>query len=89
MDWEVCGEAVDGFDAVQKNRALKPHFIVMDLSMPRMSGMEAAREILKEFPNVLILLLTLYHTRQVEDMREGLGFERHCQKPHWVILWAT
>src|ERR1700681_1056961 len=59
-DWEVCGEAVDGIEGIQKSRLLGPQLILMDLSMPRMSGIEAASQILREFPNVRILLLTLY-----------------------------
>jgi chemotaxis response regulator CheB len=47
-DWEVCGEAADGIEGVEKNRLLRPDVIVMDQSMPRMSGIEAAQEILKE-----------------------------------------
>lgn len=62
LDWEVCGEAVDGVEAIQKNRQLSPQLIVMDLSMPRMSGLEAASAILKESPKLPILMLTLYAT---------------------------
>lgn len=72
-DWEVCGEAVNGEDGVHKNRLLKPHFIIMDLSMPRMSGIEAATEILREFPNVPILLLTLYLTSQLTQEARKIG----------------
>lgn len=71
-DWEVCGEAVDGLQAIQQNRRLTPHLIIMDFSMPGMTGLEAASQILKEFPNLPILLLTLYLTRQLaEQARNG------------------
>lgn len=71
-DWEVCGEAVDGLQAIQQNRRLTPNLIIMDFSMPGMTGLQAASEILKEFPNVPILLLTLYMTRQLaEKARNG------------------
>ena len=70
VDWEVCGEAADGLEAVQKNRDLAPHLIIMDFSMPRMNGVEAACRILAEFPQVPIVALTLYLTSQlVEDAR--------------------
>lgn len=71
--WEVC-EAVDGADGVKKNRSLIPHFIIMDMSMPYMTGIQAASEILKEFPKVPILLLTLYFTRELasEARRSGI-----------------
>lgn len=71
-DWEVCGEAVDGLQAIQQNRSLTPQLIIMDFSMPGMTGLEAASEILKEFPNLPILLVTLYLTRQLaEQARNG------------------
>jgi DNA-binding NarL/FixJ family response regulator len=41
-DWEICGEAVDGHDAVRLAQELHPDVIVMDITMPRMSGLEAA-----------------------------------------------
>ncbi len=43
--WEVCGEAVDGADAVEKAQALRPDLIVLDFMMPGMNGLQAAREI--------------------------------------------
>lgn len=80
VNWEVCGEAVDGLEGVQKNRLLKPHLIIMDLSMPRMSGIEAAVEILKEFPKVPILLLTLYLTRQLAEEARNVGIRATLSK---------
>jgi NarL family two-component system response regulator LiaR len=79
-DWEVCGEAMDGVEGVQKNRLLKPHLIIMDLSMPRMSGMDAAIEILKEFPKVPILLLTLYLTPQLTQEARKVGIRATLSK---------
>ena len=58
-DFEVCGEATDGLEAVQATRQLHPDLIVMDLLMPHMTGIEAAHEIRKEFPAMLIMLVTL------------------------------
>jgi DNA-binding NarL/FixJ family response regulator len=57
-DCVVCGEAVDGLDAIAAAGRLRPDLILMDLSMPGMSGMEAAREIRTEFPALSILLMT-------------------------------
>jgi DNA-binding NarL/FixJ family response regulator len=72
-DWEVCGEATDGLQAIEGNRRLMPHLIVMDFSMPAMTGLEAACEILKEFPELPILLLTLYLTRQLAEQARNAG----------------
>lgn len=79
-DWEVCGEAVDGIDGIRKNRLLKPHLVIMDLSMPGMSGIEAAAEILKEFPKIPILLLTLYLTPQLTNEARKVGIRATLPK---------
>ena len=57
---EVCGEAVDGLDAIDKARELKPDLIILDLSMPRMNGIDAARELSEICPNTPILLYTMH-----------------------------
>jgi DNA-binding NarL/FixJ family response regulator len=80
VGWQVCGEAVDGLDAIEKNRLLTPHLIVMDLSMPRMTGLEAASEILREFPKVHILLLTLYLTSQLTEEARAVGIRATMSK---------
>lgn len=72
-EWEICGEAADGLQAIQQNRKLTPNLIVMDFSMPGMTGLEAACRILKDFPKVPILLLTLYLTRQLEEEAHNCG----------------
>ena len=57
---EVCGEAVDGLDAIEKAQALNPDLIIMDLSMPRMNGLDAANELMRICPSVPILLNTMH-----------------------------
>ncbi len=57
---EICGEANDGLDALRKAAELKPDLIVLDLSMPRMNGIEAARELKRICPSVPVILHTLY-----------------------------
>lgn len=86
-DWQVCGEAENGIEAIKKNRLLAPQLILMDLSMPRMSGIEAAHEIFKEFPKVPILLLTLYLTHQLAEKARAAGIRSTLSKidtPHLV-----
>ncbi len=58
QDWEVCGEAADGPDAIDAVRRLDPDLVIMDLFMPTMSGIDAAREIRQQSPNMLIILMT-------------------------------
>jgi DNA-binding NarL/FixJ family response regulator len=56
----VCGEACDGLEAIEKAQQLCPDLIIMDFSMPRMNGLVAAREIKRKLPNVPIILFTSY-----------------------------
>ncbi len=58
-DFVVAGEAADGLEAVVKARLLKPDLIIMDVSMPRMDGVEATRQIKEEQPHVIIVMLTV------------------------------
>jgi len=58
--YEVCGEAVDGLDAIQKARHLGPDLIILDLQMPRMNGLQAARELRRLNVAAPIILFTLY-----------------------------
>ena len=57
--WEVCGEAVDGQEAVVKAHQLAPDVVVLDFAMPLMNGIEAARRIRKERPNTAIVLCSM------------------------------
>src|ERR1700680_3208956 len=70
--WEVCGEAKTGREAVALAEQLKPEIVVMDVSMPELNGLEAARRIHKLFPNTGILILTLHFSDQlVRDIVEA------------------
>ena len=64
-EWEVCGEAKDGRDAVEKVLALKPEVVILDIGMPNLNGLEATRQILKANPQVKVLILTLHDSDQV------------------------
>jgi PAS domain S-box-containing protein len=56
--WNICGEAADGSEAVEKARRLRPDVILMDISMPRMGGLEATRIILGETPACAVIIVT-------------------------------
>jgi DNA-binding NarL/FixJ family response regulator len=63
-DWEVCGEAVDGVEGIQKTEQLIPDLIVLDMSMPVMNGLDAAREIRRRMPRLPILMFTSHVSSQ-------------------------
>ena len=63
-DLEVVGEAGDGREAVRQVEGLTPDLILMDLSMPKMNGVEAIREIRKRIPQTRILALTVHKTEE-------------------------
>jgi DNA-binding NarL/FixJ family response regulator len=59
-DFEVCGEAVDGLDAIEKARELRPDLIILDLSMPRLDGLRTASILRPMLPHVPIVLFTMH-----------------------------
>ena len=63
-DFEIIGEAVDGREAVRCVEKLEPDLLLMDLSMPRMSGMDAISEIKKRYPETKIIALTVHKTEE-------------------------
>jgi len=63
--WEVSAEAKDGREAVQRANELKPDLVLMDIGMPNLNGIDAARQILANSPATHILILTMHYSQQV------------------------
>lgn len=79
-DCEVCGEAEDGVDAIDKAMALKPDLIILDFKMPRLNGLEAARVLSAALPAVPIVLFTMHkELLQNVDVKE-LGIRAVASK---------
>ena len=57
-DWLVCGEAVDGLDAIEKAKALRPNVVLMDISMPRMNGLDATHILRRDMPDSKIVIVS-------------------------------
>jgi DNA-binding NarL/FixJ family response regulator len=73
--WKICGEAESGLEAVEKTRQLEPDIVILDHSMPGLSGAEAARQILKTLPQTEIVILTMHDSEQL--LREVLEVGVH------------
>jgi DNA-binding NarL/FixJ family response regulator len=63
--WQVCDEAYTGREAVAKVAQIKPDVVILDISMPEMNGLEAARSIRKASPNTEILILSVHYSDQL------------------------
>lgn len=72
-NWVVCGEAADGVEAIARTGELHPDVIVMDMSMPRLNGLEAARTIREEFPKSRVVILTLHDLPELPALVKRAG----------------
>jgi DNA-binding NarL/FixJ family response regulator len=68
--WEICGEASDGREALEKAKQLKPDVVILDIGMPFLNGLETTRQLLQHDPNFKIIVLTITDSDQV--IREAL-----------------
>jgi len=73
--WEVCGEAVNGREAVAKAVQLKPDLVVLDFAMPQLDGLKTASEIHELLPEVPIVLFTMYAAQvKQEAQKHGISW---------------
>jgi PAS domain S-box-containing protein len=79
-EWNICGEAVDGRDAVNKAKELKPDVVVLDISMPHLNGFEAARLIRKEVPQSKILILSQHNVSEMIQTALDVGARGYVSK---------
>jgi len=79
--WSVCGDAQDGQDAIGKAAQLNPDVIVLDLAMPQMNGLQAAREISRQTPDIPLLLLTVQQvSKELTNEALQAGFKGAISK---------
>ena len=79
-DWRVCDEAVNGREAVEHFQKTKPDLIVIDLQMPEMNGLDAARQIVHESPGTPILMVTIHLSKQLSEEARKVGIRGTCAK---------
>jgi two-component system, NarL family, nitrate/nitrite response regulator NarL len=78
--FEVCGEAGTGKEAVRLAQELKPDLIVLDITMPEMNGLDAARHIRDVVPEALILILSVHKSRQLMEEARKVGVRGYVTK---------
>ena len=81
-DLEVCGEAQDGKEAIEKARELEPDLIIIDITMPVLDGFSAVREIRKFMPDVPILILSMHRGKRAIQEAKLLGAQGFVSKSH-------
>lgn len=79
-DWKICGEAENGAAAVELVQRLRPDLVVLDLSMPLMNGLEAARNIAVISPKTGIVLFTAHASKHLIAEAEDVGIRAVVQK---------
>jgi DNA-binding NarL/FixJ family response regulator len=87
-DWEVCGEAENGQQAIEKAEQLKPDLIVLDLSMPVMNGLQAAPALKKLLPATLIVMFTSFKTDHLHEqaLKGGIAVVIDKSNPLAVLV---
>ena len=78
--WQVCGEAANGLEAVQKAAELKPDLVILYLAMPVMDGMRAAREISSAFPSLPIVMHTNHDSSVMALEAKNNGVRKFVSK---------
>jgi DNA-binding NarL/FixJ family response regulator len=72
-DWEICGEAENGQEALRLSQQLKPDAIVMDITMPVLDGLEATKRITESNPHSRVLILTMHERRGLLAAAQSSG----------------
>jgi DNA-binding NarL/FixJ family response regulator len=77
---EICGEAFDGKEAVEKTLQLKPDLVIMDIILPAMSGIEATRQIRKTSSSVKILIISVHDAPSISSLAKLVGADGFLTK---------
>jgi len=81
-EWEICGEAANGQEAVEAAQRLRPDIMVLDITMPIMSGLEATEEIQKLHLDTHVLIFTMHDSRSLVRALKKAGAQGYVLKSH-------
>jgi two-component system nitrate/nitrite response regulator NarL len=79
-DFEVCGEAANGKEALEKFHELKPDLVILDITMPLMNGLDAARAIHSVSPNTPVVILSVHKSKQLIEEARRVGVRGYVTK---------
>jgi DNA-binding NarL/FixJ family response regulator len=77
---EVCAEASTGREAVDKAKEFSPDLILLDITMPVLNGLDAARLIRAAAPNTAILIVSVHRSKQLMEMAKRIGIQGYVTK---------
>jgi two-component system, NarL family, sensor kinase len=80
QDWQICGEAVDGQEAVSKVNTLRPDLVILDINMPVLNGLAAVRQILRNRPQTKIVIFTVHDSEQTIKEIQAAGAHAYVSK---------
>jgi DNA-binding NarL/FixJ family response regulator len=86
-DWEICGEATDGREAVEKAKHLKPDVIILDVGMPNLNGLDATRQLCRQNPHYKVIVLTITDTDRSFARHWTPGRAGLCSSPTRPGTW--
>jgi DNA-binding NarL/FixJ family response regulator len=79
-EWEICGEAADGSDAIEKARDLRPDVVLLDITMPHMNGLDATRIIRRDVPGAKVIILSQYDGTEMRARALEAGAQGYVSK---------
>jgi DNA-binding NarL/FixJ family response regulator len=88
-DWQICGEACDGIDAVEKTAELTPDIVLLDISMPKMDGLRALPLIKEASPHSQVVVLTLHEYLETARLASQAGATAYVTKSLLIELIPT
>ncbi|MGC2331145.1 MAG: response regulator [Candidatus Acidiferrales bacterium] len=80
IEWEICGEAINGQDAVDKAATMRPDLVILDINMPVLNGLAAVRQMLRSAPQTKILVFTVHDSDQTEKEVRAAGGHAYLSK---------